>query len=142
MVLANVQVVQAFDVRHKLLEQVAQRLSGTLGIGYRVRGWMTANRNLFAALTLQKSVYSIVLLLIVLVAAFTVLATLVMVVMEKRKDIAILKSMGASGRSIGRVFIYKGLIIGGLGTLLGNLGGWAGCWLLKHYQFVELPKDV
>ena len=123
-------------------EQVAQRLSGTLGIGYRVRGWMTANRNLFAALTLQKSVYSIVLLLIVLVAAFTVLATLVMVVMEKRKDIAILKSMGASGRSIGRVFIYKGLIIGGVGTLLGNLGGWAGCWLLKHYQFVELPKDV
>jgi lipoprotein-releasing system permease protein len=123
-------------------EQVAQRLAGTLGIGYRVRGWMTANKNLFAALTLQKTVYSIVLLLIVLVAAFTVLATLVMVVMEKRKDIAILKSMGASGRSIGRVFIYEGLIIGAVGTALGNLGGWAGCWLLKHYQFVELPKDV
>ena len=61
---------------------------------------MEANHNLFAALTLQKTVYSIVLLLIVLVAAFTVLATLIMVVMEKRKDIAILKSMGASGRSI------------------------------------------
>ena len=123
-------------------DRVAQRLSGTLGIGYRVRDWMAANKNLFAALTMQKSVYSIVLLLIVLVAAFTVLATLIMVVMEKRKDIAILKSMGATGRSIGRIFIYKGLVIGGVGTLLGNLGGFGGCWLLKHYQFVELPKDV
>jgi lipoprotein-releasing system permease protein len=103
---------------------------------------MAANKNLFAALTVQKSVYSIVLLLIVLVAAFTVLATLVMVVMEKRKDIAILKSMGASGRSIGRIFIYKGLVIGTVGTLLGNLGGFGGCWLLKHYQVIELPKDV
>ncbi len=122
--------------------RVASQLAGTLGIGYRVRDWMVANKNLFAALTLQKSVYSIVLLLIVLVAAFTVLATLVMVVMEKRKDIAILKSMGASGRSIGRIFIYKGLIIGSVGTLLGNLGGIAGCWLLKNYEVVKLPKDI
>ena len=121
---------------------VAEQLAGTLGVGYRVRDWMAANKNLFAALTMQKSVYSIVLLLIVLVAAFTVLATLVMVVMEKRKDIAILKSMGASGRSIGRIFIYKGLVIGIVGTLLGNLGGFGGCWLLKHYQLIELPKDV
>ena len=122
---------------------VAEQLAGTLGIGYRVRDWMASNKNLFAALTVQKSVYSIVLLLIVLVAAFTVLATLVMVVMEKRKDIAILKSMGASGRSIGRIFIYKGLVIGTVGTLLGNLGGFlGGCWLLKHYQVIELPKDV
>ena len=65
-----------------------------------------------------------------------------MVVMEKRKDIAILKSMGAPRAAIARVFIFKGLVIGGLGTLLGNLGGYGGCWLLKHYQFIELPKDV
>ena len=122
--------------------RIAEQLSSTLGIGYRVRDWMAANKNLFGALALQKSVYSIVLLLIVTVAAFTVLATLVMVVMEKRKDIAILKSMGASGRSIGRIFIYKGVIIGVIGTLLGNLGGIFGCWLLKNYQVVELPKDV
>ena len=85
---------------------------------------------------------AIVLLFIVLVAAFTVLATLIMVVMEKRKDIAILKSMGATARSIGRIFILKGMIIGVVGTGLGTLGGWLGCWLLQNYEFVELPKDV
>jgi lipoprotein-releasing system permease protein len=122
--------------------RIARQLGSELGVGYRVRDWMEANRNLFAALKLQKTVYAIVLLLIVMVAGFTVLATLIMVVMEKRKDIAILKSMGASASGIARIFIYKGLVIGVVGVGLGNLGGWAGCWLLKHYQFVELPKDV
>ena len=127
---------------HDLYQAEPRRpqLRGTLGTGYRVRDWMEANHNLFAALKLQKTVYFIVLLLIILVAAFTIVATLIMVVMEKRKDIAILKSMGASGRRIGRIFIFKGLIIGVVGTLLGNLGGYAGCWLLKHYQFIELPE--
>jgi lipoprotein-releasing system permease protein len=123
-------------------EAVGRRIGAELGSGYRVRDWMQANENLFAALALQKTVYFIVLLLIILVAAFTVLATLIMVVMEKRKDIAILKSMGASQAAIARVFIFKGLVIGTLGTVLGNIGGYAGCWVLKHYQFIELPKDV
>ncbi len=123
-------------------DRVARQLGETLGLGFRVRDWMQANQNLFAALQLQKTVYAIVLLFIVLVAAFTVLATLIMVVMEKRKDIAILKSMGATARSIGRIFILKGMIIGVVGTGLGTLGGWLGCWLLQNYEFVELPKDV
>jgi lipoprotein-releasing system permease protein len=123
-------------------DAIARQISAALGSGYRVRDWIEANHNLFQALTLQKTVYFIVLLLIILVAAFTVLATLIMVVMEKRKDIAILKSMGAPQAAIARVFIFKGLVIGTLGTLLGNVGGYAGCWLLKHYQFIELPKDV
>ncbi len=123
-------------------DAIARDIATALGSGYRVRDWMEANHNLFSALKLQKTVYFIVLLLIILVAAFTVLATLIMVVMEKRKDIAILKSMGAPRAAIARVFIFKGLVIGGLGTLIGNLGGYGGCWLLKHYQFIELPKDV
>jgi len=123
-------------------DAIGTAVAQALGTGYRVRDWMEANRNLFSALKLQKTVYFIVLLLIILVAAFTVLATLIMVVMEKRKDIAILKSMGAPRGAIARIFIFKGLVIGVLGTVLGNLGGYAGCWVLKHYQIIEIPKQV
>ena len=123
-------------------ERVARRLEQTLGTPFRARDWMEVNRNLFLAFKLEKVVYFIVLTLIVLVAAFNIVATLIMVVMEKRKDIAILKSMGATERSIARIFMLKGLIIGVVGTLLGVIGGYVGCWVLRRYQFVELPKDV
>ncbi len=112
------------------------------GFPYRARDWMEANRNLFSALKLEKVVYGIVLCLIVVVAAFNILASLTMVVKEKRRDIAILKSMGASNAAIGRIFILNGAIIGLVGTVLGNVLGLLGCWLLARYQFVELPKDV
>ncbi len=123
-------------------QTVARELEGVLGFPYRTRDWTEVNSNIFAALKLEKVVYFIVLLLIVLVAAFNIIATLIMVVMEKRKDIAVLKSMGATGNAISRVFIYKGLIIGIVGTLMGTLLGWVGCWLLDRYEFIELPKDV
>ena len=123
-------------------QTVARELESILGFPYTTRDWTEVNSNIFAALKLEKVVYFIVLLLIVLVAAFNIIATLIMVVMEKRKDIAVLKSMGATGRAISRIFIYKGLIIGVVGTLMGTLLGWIGCWLLDRYEFVELPKDV
>ncbi len=123
-------------------QTVARELESILGFPYTTRDWTEVNSNIFAALKLEKVVYFIVLLLIVLVAAFNIIATLIMVVMEKRKDIAVLKSMGATGRAISRIFIYKGLIIGVVGTLMGTLLGWVGCWLLDRYEFVELPKDV
>ena len=123
-------------------QTVARELEGVLGFPYTTRDWTEVNSNIFAALKLEKVVYFIVLLLIVLVAAFNIIATLIMVVMEKRKDIAVLKSMGATGNAISRVFIYKGLIIGVVGTLMGTLLGWVGCWLLDRYEFIELPKDV
>lgn len=122
--------------------EIARSLERRLGTPFRARDWMEVNRNLFLAFKLEKVVYFIVLLLIVLVAAFNIVATLIMVVMEKRKDIAILKSMGATNRSIAEIFMLKGMIIGVVGTLLGVLGGYGGCWLLRRYQFVELPKDV
>ena len=123
--------------------EVARQLETSLGgFPYRARDWTEINRNLFAALKLEKAVYFIVLCLIVVVAAFNIFATLTMVVKEKRKDIAILKSMGASNGWIGRIFMLKGLVIGFVGTLLGNLGGLGGCWLLQRYQFIQLPKDV
>jgi lipoprotein-releasing system permease protein len=123
-------------------QPVARRLEAVLGFPYKARDWTEINRNIFAALTLEKTVYFLVLLLMVLVAAFNIIATLIMVVMEKRKDVAILKSMGATRQSIGRIFIYKGLMIGVIGTLLGTLFGYSGCWLLDRYHFIELPPDV
>jgi lipoprotein-releasing system permease protein len=122
---------------------VARRIESTLGgFPYRARDWMEVNRNLFSALQLEKVVYGIVLCLIVVVAAFNILATLTMVVKEKRRDIAILKSLGGSNASIGRIFILNGAVIGLAGTILGNVLGIGGCWLLARYQFIELPKDV
>ena len=123
-------------------QTVARELESVLGFPYTARDWTEVNSNIFAALKLEKVVYFIVLLLIVLVAAFNIIATLIMVVMEKRKDIAVLKSMGATGNAMSRVFIYKGLMIGVAGTLMGTLLGWIGCWLLDRYEFIELPKDV
>ena len=82
------------------------------------------------------------LLLIVLVAAFNIASTLVMVVMEKRKDIAILKSMGASDRAVGVIFVVQGAIVGVLGTASGLAAGLIGALLLKRYPLIELPEDV
>lgn len=122
---------------------VARRIETALGgFPYRARDWMEVNRNLFSALKLEKVVYGIVLCLIVVVAAFNILATLTMVVKEKRRDIAILKAMGGANAAIGRIFVLNGTVIGLAGTLIGNILGLAGCWLLANYQFVELPKDV
>ncbi len=138
--------VTGIEVRVKDIyaaRDVARRIEGALGgFPYRARDWMEVNRNLFSALKLEKVVYGIVLCLIVVVAAFNILASLTMVVKEKRRDIAILKSMGGANRSIGRIFILNGAVIGLAGTVLGNVLGLAGCWLLAHYRFVELPKDV
>ena len=134
----EVRVAQVYGAR-----EVARAIEAALGgFPYRARDWMEVNRNLFSALKLEKVVYGIVLCLIVVVAAFNILATLTTVVKEKRRDIAILKSMGSSGASIGRIFILNGAVIGVAGTVLGNLLGLAGCWVLSRYQFVELPKDV
>lgn len=122
--------------------EVAHAIEEQLGYPYYARDWMEVNRNLFVAFQLEKFIQFVVLLLIVLVAAFNIAATLIMVVMERRKDIAILKSMGATSRAVGRIFIFKGALIGGVGTALGVIGGLVGSLLLRRYQFIELPKDV
>lgn len=121
---------------------IGQELQSRLGFPIYARDWMDVNRNLFVAFRLEKFIQFVVLLLIVLVAAFNIAATLIMVVMEKRKDIAILKSMGATNLAIGAIFVFKGAVIGILGTLAGIAGGLAGAALLERYEFIELPKDV
>ncbi|MCX7769998.1 MAG: lipoprotein-releasing ABC transporter permease subunit [Proteobacteria bacterium] len=94
-----------------------------LGFPFKVRNWKEMNKNLFSALKLEKTALFIILLLIVLVAAFNIITTLVMLVMEKNKDIAILKSMGATHKSIGKIFILQGVIIGIVGTFIGGFLG-------------------
>ena len=103
---------------------------------------MQMNKNLFSALKLEKIVMFIILTLIILVAAFNIVGTLIMMVIEKTRDIAILKSMGATRRSIMKIFMIEGRGIGLIGTLLGLLGGYSLCKLLATYQFIELPQDV
>jgi len=121
---------------------IAQRIEQKLGLGYVARDWMLMNKNLFSALQLEKTAMFIILALIVLVAAFNIVSTLIMVVMEKGKEIAILKSMGATSQHIMRIFIYEGLIIGLTGTTLGVGGGLGLCEILSRYQFIKLPSDV
>jgi len=103
--------------------KIAESLQESLGFPHYVRDWMRMNKNLFSALRLEKIVMFIILILIILVAAFNIVSTLFMVVMEKTKEIAILKSMGASRTSIMKIFSFQGLIIGIIGTLFGCVGG-------------------
>ncbi|MBU4420361.1 MAG: lipoprotein-releasing ABC transporter permease subunit [Proteobacteria bacterium] len=121
---------------------IADRIVKKLGFQYWARDWMQMNQNLFSALKLEKTVMFIILALIVLVAAFNIASTLIMMVMEKTKDIAILKAMGATDKSIRKIFVFKGIAIGSIGTILGVCLGFILCTVLKYYQFIELPGDV
>jgi lipoprotein-releasing system permease protein len=125
-----------------LANQVRDTLSKELGLEYTLRTWAEANQNFFAALQLEKLTMFIILTLIVLVAAFNIASTLVVTVVEKTRDIGILKALGMTSRAIRTIFIYQGLFIGILGTALGVFGGVGLCLLLKKYQFVKLPQDI
>ena len=121
---------------------LAEVIQKKLGPPFYTRNWMYMNRSLFAALKLEKIAMFIILTLIILVAAFGIASTLFMMVMKKTRDIAILKSMGATRQSIMKIFIFNGLVIGALGTL-GGLGlGLGLCAILQEYQFIKLPRDV
>jgi len=103
--------------------QVAGHLQEELGFPFFTKTWMEMNKSLFSALKLEKTVMFIILVMIVLVAAFGIVSTLTMVVMEKTKEIAVLKSMGATAAGIMKIFMIEGIVIGAVGTFLGLLGG-------------------
>jgi lipoprotein-releasing system permease protein len=121
--------------------QIAERIQRRLGFPYFAEDWTRLWPNLFSALQLEKTVYFLVLLLMVLIGAFNIVSTLVMVVMEKKKDIAILRSMGASQQSIRKIFLLMGCMIGVIGTALGVVLGLLVCGLISQYQF-KLPDGV
>jgi lipoprotein-releasing system permease protein len=125
-----------------LAKQVQSELARKLGPGYSVRTWMEMNRNLFSALKLEKIAMFIILVLIIIVASFNIISSLVMTVMEKKKDIAILKAMGARNGSIIRIFMAQGLTIGVAGALVGSFLGWVACAIQTKWQLIKLPQDI
>jgi len=144
-ILRMVDSVTGIEVRVKDIYKagdIAEKIVGKLGFPYWARDWTQMNQNLFAALKLEKTVMFIILALIILVAAFNIASTLIMMVMEKTRDIAILKAMGATDKSIGKIFVIKGVVIGGIGTFIGVTLGYVLCKLLEKYKFIELPGDV
>lgn len=122
--------------------EVSQQITSKLKFPYWAMDWMQMNRNLFKALKLERRVMFIILTLIVLVAAFNIASSLIMMVMGKTRDIAILKAMGATDRSIRKIFVFNGMVIGTFGTLLGLGLGLFLCFLLKHINVHELAGDI
>lgn len=123
-------------------KEVGADIQRRLGFPYVARDWMQLHRNLFAALKLEKLAMFIILTMIVLVAAFNIVSTLIMKVMDKGAEIGILKSIGASSRSIMLIFMVEGVVIGLVGTLLGTVGGAVICKLQETYKIVRLQGDV
>jgi lipoprotein-releasing system permease protein len=121
---------------------VAQAIRRELGFPYWVRDWMEMNRNLFAALELEKTALFIIVTIIVLVAAFAIIGHLVLLVAEKRKEIGILKAMGAPSTSIAAIFLAVGMLIGIVGTAAGSLVGLALIYVQNHYKIIRLAGDV
>jgi lipoprotein-releasing system permease protein len=133
----EVKLADPFDAK-----AVGQLISGQLGMTYWVRDWMDMNRNLFAALQLEKLALFVIVTIIVLVAAFAIIGHLVLLVAEKRKEIGILKSIGATGPSITAVFFTVGMTIGVVGTLAGSLVGLIIIWVQNTYKVIRLAGDV
>ncbi|MFZ2087850.1 MAG: lipoprotein-releasing ABC transporter permease subunit [Desulfobaccales bacterium] len=123
-------------------QELGQDIVAKLGQNYYARDWINMNYSLFSALKLEKIAMFVILTLIILVAAFGIASTLFMMVMKKTKEIAILKSMGATRQSIMRIFVMDGLLIGFFGTALGVVLGLVMCALLQRYEFIKLPRDI
>jgi lipoprotein-releasing system permease protein len=121
---------------------IAASIPKLLGSKYLTQDWTEMNASLFSALWLEKMAISITIGLIVIVAALNIIASLILLVMEKSRDIAILKTMGTSARSVMAIFMVEGLLIGLVGTAIGAAGGWLVSWVLDTYKVIHVPLDV
>ncbi|MDR1046125.1 MAG: lipoprotein-releasing ABC transporter permease subunit [Candidatus Adiutrix sp.] len=130
-------IYQADRIREEVLKVLNSRADE-----YWATDWMQRNLNLFSALKMEQAAMFVVLTLIIVVAAFNIISTLIMMVMEKTRDIAILKSMGATRRQIRRIFTLQGLTVGLIGAAGGLTLGVSLCLLLKEYKFIKLPENV
>ncbi|MBW1721285.1 MAG: lipoprotein-releasing ABC transporter permease subunit [Deltaproteobacteria bacterium] len=132
--------VKVVDVERA--DRIGASIAAKLGYPYWTQDWKQMNKALVSALKLEKIVMFVILIMIVLVGALNIISTLVMVVMEKTRDVAILRAMGASPRSIMTIFVFQGLLVGIVGTVVGLLAGLGLCRLLAKYKFIHLPADV
>jgi len=123
-------------------ENVGQRIKEGLPPSTYVTTWMELNRSLFSALKLEKNIMFLTITLIVLVAALNIIATLILMVMEKTRDIGILMAMGATARQIRKIFFLQGALIGIVGTALGVLLGLAWCWMANAFKLIRIPVDI
>jgi lipoprotein-releasing system permease protein len=135
--LVELRVADIFDAA-----RIAGRVPDELGPEYVAQDWQDMNQNLFSALWLEKMAISITIGLIVMVAALNIIASLILLVMEKSRDIAILKTMGTSSKRVMTIFMMQGLIIGVVGTTIGATLGLALCWVLDRYRLIHIPMDV
>src|SRR6266536_1686583 len=133
----EVRLADPFDAR-----RIGRRIGAELGFPYWVRDWMEMNKNLFAALQLEKLALFVIVTIIVLVAAFAIIGHLVLLVAEKRKEIGVLKAIGASSRSITMVFFAVGMTIGVAGTAAGAAVGLSVIWAQNTYKIIKLAGDV
>lgn len=122
--------------------EVARGLEARLGSEYRVTNWIDLNRNLFAWMKIEKAVMFTILILIVLVATVNIVSSLVMLVLEKRRDIGVLRTMGVTPRGIMRIFLLQGTLVGIGGTALGLIVGWAISFALGRYKLLHLPGEI
>ena len=123
-------------------QDVKNVIETTLGYPYYTRTWIEMRRNLFSWMKVEKWVWFILLSLIIMVAAFNVISTLIMVVLEKKKEIGILKSMGATAKGISKIFTIQGLIVGVIGAVFGTILGWVICYIQIKYKIFSLPSDI
>jgi len=122
--------------------RVAEDLAKALGFPYWTRDWMDMNRNLFTAIQLEKTAMFVILTLIVFVAAFAIISHLILMVAEKRREIGVLRALGAGARSIMLIFMAEGVLIGLVGTLVGTALGVTIGWIQETYKIVRIPGDV
>ena len=123
-------------------DSIGDSIGKKLGYPYWTKDWKVMNRSLFSALRLEKITMFVILTMIVLVGALNIISTLIMVVMEKTRDMAILRAMGATARNIMTIFMLQGLLVGLIGTLAGLGTGLGICHMLAKYKFIKLPSDI
>ena len=121
---------------------IKKRLNEVLGPMYQIRTWQEMDRTFYYALRLERIAMFIIPTLIIIVASFNIASTLIMMVMEKRRQIGILRVIGSPSRDIKRIFFYQGLTIGGCGTILGCILGFLISFLLKEYLLIPLPEEI